>query len=43
MQIDRAMRLVTMQEDRDRSDRYMGYQQRDRDNAPPGQVENAIE
>src|SRR5262245_49891078 len=43
MQIQRAVRLMAMQENRDARDRHMSEQQCDADVAPDREVENAVE
>jgi hypothetical protein len=43
MQIERAMRLMAMEEDRDTRDRHVREQQRDCDVAPDREIENAAE
>jgi hypothetical protein len=41
MQIERAVRLVTMQEHRHADDGDVGQTESGEDQAPPGQIENA--
>ena len=43
VQVERAMRLVAVQVDRDRGDGDVRQPQRDEHQAPPGQIEQSVE